>query len=672
MSSSTTKTKATTNTNSNSNTNNVSYSQVNGGSWDSLNPGLTSTTLKTIDRLGFKNMSPVQSAAIPCFLMNKDVLVQACTGSGKTLAFLIPIIEMILKKNKQLQKNEVASIILSPTRELATQIYQILQEFLIDLKPKKEEDQEDQEGNNNEEKEKDKQVVVKVEEKVEEEEEFYIDISSILLIGGTEIYQDIQNFKNFGGNIMVGTPGRIDEFLQRIETSESIKYREFEVLILDEADRLVDMGFHLAINSILAKLPKQRRTGLFSATQTYEIKELARTGMRNPVDISVTEHDLDTMEVQSVPSTLNNRYMICPVEEKLNQLVQFLVDHVSNSKLIIYFLTCSEVDYYYKVLKSINSLKSAPIFSLHGKAPHQKRQKIFEQFTKQTEFGALLSTDLASRGLDIPNVDWVVQFDSPQDPKAFVHRIGRTARMGRDGNALVFLAPEEDTYINFLKIKKVPLLETPKIESPPDIMAQVKKAAQQDRDLMEKSIVAFVSHVRAYKEHLCPFIFVFHKLDIGKLATGFGLLYLPRMPELKDVNLEWSSGLTPEDIEKIPYLEKKKEKERQLKLQKDKKKKQDKLLKKSKIEELKKQHKEQTQKQIEENEKKRKFEQLEKEKKSTTINGSKVLTEEELKDHQENTKSLKKQKKKRKSKNSMFDDLVEDQDDEDDDEDESD
>ncbi|KAM9992455.1 hypothetical protein ACTFIY_009888 [Dictyostelium cf. discoideum] len=560
-------------------------SKVDTGGWNKLENKLSDSTLNTINRLGFKSMSPVQSAVIPLFMSNKDVLVEACTGSGKTLAFVIPIIEKILKRETNLKKTDIASIIISPTRELAIQIQQVLLEFLNDLNRiddqndleniKTLEDELLEEQEEEEENEKNEEI---------EKKKKKIEISSLLLIGGTDIYQDLVNYKNYGGNILIGTPGRTDEFLTRVvKNDQQFKFKEFEMLILDEADRLLDMGFHLPINSILLKLPKQRRTGLFSATQTSEVKELARTGMRNPFKVSVSVKHIETNEDQSIPTTLDNRYMIVPVEERLNQLVHFLLNHIDKNKIIIYFLTCSTVDYFFKILQSVKVLSGKPFFSLHGKAPHSQRIKVFDSFSQATN-GCLLSTDLAARGLDIPNVDWVLQYDSPQDPKAFVHRIGRTARMGRDGNALIFLSPEEDSYIEFLKIKKVPLVEMVKAENVTNILPEIKKISFNDREIMEKGVIAMVSHVRGYKEHLCPYIFVFHRLDIGLLATGFGLLYLPRMPEIRDKTLiaEWTSGYTKDQILKIAYKEKKKEKQRlekvnkiKLKKEKDAKERQD-------------------------------------------------------------------------------------------------
>eukprot|EP01133_Synstelium_polycarpum_P013856 gene13856-16340_t len=534
---------------------------IEGGSeWTTLTPQLSQESLATLEHLGFSNMTPVQSASIPLFLTNKDVLVEACTGSGKTLAFVVPIVEIIRRRDASvpLKKTDIASIVITPTRELATQIYSVLQEFIV---PREEKVDEEMKQEGEEEK--------KVEEKKKKEQE----ISSLLLIGGTEIYDDIQRFNKEGGNIIVGTPGRIDEFMSRVDKN-GLRVKQFEVLIMDEADRLLDMGFHASITAILNRLPKQRRTGLFSATQTCEVKELARTGMRNPVRVAVTVQAKDSLEVQSIPASLNNMYMMVPLADKFNQLIHFLSTSVDKYKIIIYFLTCADVDYFYKLAKSMKVLADKPLYSLHGKAPHDKRQGVFAKFSAEKS-GALFATDLASRGLDIPNIDWVVQFDAPQDPKAFVHRIGRTARMGRDGNALIFLTEEEDTYIEFLKLRKVPLSLREATTEAPDLSGQVRSAVMVDRDLMEKGILAFVSHTRAYKEHLCPFIFIFHKLDLAQMARGFGLLRLPRMPEFKNSTEEWPYQVATEIIERVPYSEKKREKQRVAKLLVDNKKKEE-------------------------------------------------------------------------------------------------
>ena len=173
---------------------------------------------------------------------------------------------------------------------------------------------------------------------------------------------------------------------------------------------------------------------------------------------------------------------------------------------------------------------------------------------------------MAARGLDIPNVDWVVQYDPPQDPAAFVHRCGRTARLGRDGKALVFLSAAEDTYINFLEIRKIPIQALASPPQPIPTVAAVRKLAANDREVYEKSRLAFVSFVRGYKEHQLTYIFRTKDINYGQLAMGFGLLDLPKMPELKDAKN--SKDFTPSEVNtrEIRYLDKQKERHRQIKI----------------------------------------------------------------------------------------------------------
>lgn len=188
--------------------------------------------------------------------------------------------------------------------------------------------------------------------------------------------------------------------------------------------------------------------------------------MRNPVRVAV-KVESKTKEEQKTPRGLTNHYQISPVEEKLARLIEFLQAHPS-SKIILYFLTCASVEFYGKVLADIPALKGwrgkgdkgVPVLPMHGKMPTKKRNGHLEAFTSATQ-AVLLCTDVAARGLDIPDVDWIIQFDPPQDPNQFVHRIGRTARMGKRGSSLVFLLPKEDAYADFLRGKQIPIKELP-------------------------------------------------------------------------------------------------------------------------------------------------------------------------------------------------------------------
>lgn len=245
---------------------------VTEGGWSSLPVALSPGVLRALQDLGFDRMTPVQSATIPLFMSNKDVAAEAVTGSGKTLAFVIPILEILLRREEKLKKMQVGAIIITPTRELAIQIDEVLTHFTKHF-PK---------------------------------------FSQILLIGGRNPMEDVEKFKEHGGNIIVATPGRLEDLFRRkadgLDLASCVK--SLDVLVLDEADRLLDMGFESSLNAILAFLPKQRRTGLFSATQTQEVENLVRAGLRNPVRISVKEKGVAATNTQKTPTRLENYYMV--------------------------------------------------------------------------------------------------------------------------------------------------------------------------------------------------------------------------------------------------------------------------------------------------------------------------------------------------------------------------
>lgn len=235
----------------------------------------------------------------------------------------------------------------------------------------------------------------------------------------------------------------------------------WQVLVLDEADTLLDMGFKDTINQLLAILPKQRRTGLFSATQTKEVRELARAGLRNPVSISVrvqarpnaitgdksNSTSTSTPQLQqATPSTLDNGYIVCEHDQRPDELLNFLNANL-DKKIIVFCATCACVDYYSNVFaqiakKGVLLPKTLEISGFHGKMIPKKRTILYKKFVKLGS-GVLFSTDVAARGVDIPDVDWIVQLAAPKDPAFFVHRVGRTARAGRVGGALLFVTAEE-------------------------------------------------------------------------------------------------------------------------------------------------------------------------------------------------------------------------------------
>ncbi|MCL7037068.1 hypothetical protein MKW94_015203 [Papaver nudicaule] len=492
-----------------------------------LTPQLSQPTLDALTVARFNYCTPVQKATIPLFCQNKDVCVDAATGSGKTLAFVIPLVEILRRRSSDIFKPlQILGIILSPTRELATQTYNVAKPFLETLP----------------------------------------NVRPVLLLGGHgegSVRDDMRKIDEEGANLIIGTPGRIYDIMDRMD---NLSYRNFEVLILDEADRLLGSNFEKQINYIITRLPKQRRTGLFSATQTEEVKELAKAGLRNPVSVrvEVRREAKDKLESASskTPLGLHMEYMVCEADKKSSQLVDFLTKNM-NEKIIMYFMTCAEVEYWGVSLPQIAALKGCSIIPLHGRMKQVPREKALASFTKISS-GILLCTDLAARELDIPGVDLVVQYDPPQNPNMFIHRVGRTARLGRQGRAIVFLLPKQELYRTYQEIKSIKLQERKCSDDVPDIIPQLRTAAKKDLDVMKKGLKAFVSFIRAYKNHHLHHIFRLKELEVGKLAMGFGLLKLPSMPELKN-HLLITEGFVPvEDVNvhEIKYKDKSREKQR--------------------------------------------------------------------------------------------------------------
>ena len=346
------------------------------------------------------------------------------------------------------------------------------------------------------------------------------------------------------------------------------------------------MGFHKTINQILSMLPKQRRTGLFSATQTQEVRELARAGMRNPVTVAVkVKHDSSKcakagpfQTSQNIPTTLENKFLICKYEERPGHLANFLTDH-SNEKVIVFTATCACVDFFSlafsQLARSERSVegdmipKGLLVVGLHGKMAPKKRKNLYEKFTSSAS-GVMFCTDVAARGVDIPDVDWIVQMSAPKDPSFFVHRIGRTARAGRKGGALIFMSEEEQSYAQFLVGRGVPMTELGegdvcdsdrKRRVVKELPLEIQRLCTMDRELLETGTTAFISFLRAYKEHLCSYIFRLEQLDLGSVARSYALVKLPKISETVNKNVDFQE-LKDINTSTIPYKHKEKEKAR--------------------------------------------------------------------------------------------------------------
>jgi ATP-dependent RNA helicase DDX55/SPB4 len=461
-----------------------------------------------INDFNFKAPTPVQKAGIPHFLGNKDICVESCTGSGKTLTFLLPIFHKLIKFGFP---ESAFAIIISPSRELAIQTFEVAQRL----------------------------------------SSHFPEVKTQCLIGGHSKSEDIEKLEDVNKNIIIGTPGRLIDLLE----TKDLHVKTIEVLILDEADRLLDMGFKDKIHSIIQVLPKQRRTGLFSATMTTDVESLIKAGLRNPVYINVKITNSHTHSSQKLPRGLTNYYTTFPsYYEKLPSLVTFLLNNKEN-KIIVFFGTCASTNFYLYVLSRLKDLSDLKFLRLHGKMKQEHRERIYKEFAEEP-FAVLLTTDLIARGIDFPDINWIVQFDPPQNPDFFVHRIGRTARANKSGESLLFLQEKEDTYINYLNNKGIKFDYTPIQQA--DVYDELKTIILADREGYEKAQSAFVGYVRYYKEQHLNFIFEFKHLDLGFLAQGFGLLRIPRIQEIIGKHIE---NFTQSDIDPdtISYNDSKKE-----------------------------------------------------------------------------------------------------------------
>ncbi|OHS99057.1 DEAD/DEAH box helicase family protein [Tritrichomonas foetus] len=457
------------------------------GPWSDINKtlkdALAPETINSLNELGFPTMTPVQKNVIPLLLNYKDVAVEAITGSGKTLAFLVPTIEFLRKYANQ-ETNELTVLILVPTRELAKQILDVFTQFI----------------------------------------QFHPFIKPQLLIGGSNASEDYEIYKQNPPNTLIATPGKLHDFITLLP---STAFRRLELFIVDEADQILKNGMEHHLTAIFQALPKQRRTGLFSATLTQALLKITHAGMRNPVFLRIKNDG-------ATPVELVNFYSIVDPDYKLVQLIEFIKKRTNNQKAIIFVLTGAIVEYFTDILLLFFE-GTRPILPLFGQMSQADREKSLNAF-RDTDEAILVATDIAARGIDIPDVEWIIQFDAPQDPKMFIHRVGRTARIGNTGNAILFLREDEDTYIDYMTNEKVEMNET-EIEIPENadqVLNQIREHAKGNREFYQKGMRAMVSYARAYGEHKLKLILRKKKVDFVALGNSFGLVRLPAMPELKD------------------------------------------------------------------------------------------------------------------------------------------
>ena len=339
--------------------------------------GLCKEILLSINSIGYKKPTEIQKKAIPQILMGRDVLGCAQTGTGKTAAFGIPIVNFLLKTKK------VTALIITPTRELASQVMQTMNNLV---------------GRGN--------------------------IRTALLIGGDSMQKQLKQMRR-NPRLIVGTPGRINDHLKR----KTLNLRNTSFLVLDEVDRMLDMGFTPQINQVLETVPRKHQTLLFSATLPGNILRLAETYLSNPERISAgsTSMPIEKIKQQVLKVKSGDKY---------NQLIKEI--YVRQGSILIFVKTRRNAEKMVKRLKYDDHDADA----IHGNLRQNKRDRVIKAF-RNNHFRILVGTDVASRGLDIPAIKHVINFDLPQVPEDFIHRIGRTARAGSEGSALSFVGDED-------------------------------------------------------------------------------------------------------------------------------------------------------------------------------------------------------------------------------------
>ncbi len=339
--------------------------------------------LKALAEKGYKTPTPIQAKAIPCILDSRDVLAAAQTGTGKTAGFTLPVLQNLIQGEK-VRSNQARTLILTPTRELAAQIHENVKAYSK-----------------------------------------YLNLRSAVVFGGVSINPQMQALRK-GVDVLIATPGRLLDLHQQ----NAIKFNSLEILVLDEADRMLDMGFIHDIRRILRILPKQRQNLMFSATFSEEIRSLAAGIVNDPAEVSVTPPN------STVETVVHS---ICPTDKSRKaELLIHLIKEKKWYQVLVFTRTKHGAN---RLTKKLNArdIKAAAI---HGNKSQGARTRALAGF-KNDEIQVLVATDIAARGIDIKQLPQVVNFDLPNVPEDYVHRIGRTGRAGMTGQAISLVSADE-------------------------------------------------------------------------------------------------------------------------------------------------------------------------------------------------------------------------------------
>lgn len=457
---------------------------------------LSAKTIAGLEKGHFMSMTPVQKQSLLHSLCRCDILGAAKTGSGKTLAFLIPVLERLYLENWTV-RDGLGALILSPTRELALQIFEVLRKI----------------GSKH-------------------------SLSAGLVIGGKDLKSERESINRM--NILVATPGRL---LQHMDQTSGFAWDNLQVLVLDEADRILDMGFAKTVDAVLKSLPRDRQTLLFSATQTNSVKDLARVSLNNPHPLS-----LYAGEESFTPMQLKQHYVLTSLPDKLDRLFSFVKGH-TGSKGLVFLSSCKQVRFVYEAFCKLQP--GVPLLCLHGKQKQVKRMNIFYEFCQKKD-AFLFCTDIAARGLDFPAVDWVIQIDCPEDVDTYVHRVGRTARYESAGNGILFLLPSEaPEMLKLLEAKKIPIAalspDARSVKPRWNLTSHLQSQCSADPEIKYLAQKTLVSYVRSIHLQHNKRIFKVSELPLDEYARSLGL---PGAPKLRFISRSSDKNASRELLKK--------------------------------------------------------------------------------------------------------------------------
>ncbi|XP_062228948.1 DEAD-box ATP-dependent RNA helicase 31 [Phragmites australis] len=391
---------------------------------------LSPLTLKGVKAAGYERMTAVQEATLPIILQGKDVLAKAKTGTGKTVAFLLPAIEVVSKLlpvDRDQKRPPISVVVVCPTRELADQAAAEANKLL----------------------------------------KFHPSIGVQLVIGGTRMALEQKRMHTNPCQILVATPGRLRDHMENTP-GFATRLMGVKVLILDEADRLLDMGFRTDIEKIVSALPKQRQTLLFSATVPDEVRQVCYIAMKRDLEYVNTVQEGS----EETHSQVKQMHLVAPLDKQFSILYGLLTDHISENvdyKVIVFCTTAKVTSL---VAELLSELK-LNVREIHSRKPQSYRTRISKEF-KESKGLILVSSDVSARGVDYPNVTLVVQLGVPTDREQYIHRLGRTGRKGNEGAGVLLLAPWEEYFLR--SIKDLPITEATQPLIDLDTKRKVEKA----------------------------------------------------------------------------------------------------------------------------------------------------------------------------------------------------